>query len=167
MTNHVTADITIVERPEMKAVVLRTQQSGRDVREAWKEIEHAMLQQPDRIRHDQGLVFIPEWQWQTSVETLWVGVEVRSFDQVPPGFETLTIPAKKFARATVRGDRDQMNRIYDQLWKWFEHSGYKRDINKGSYGYELNRLAPVNPFHVPADTIQYFDFDIYAPIQPD
>ncbi|UVI27540.1 GyrI-like domain-containing protein [Paenibacillus spongiae] len=156
--------ITVVERPEMNAIVLKTIRNGRDVREAWREIEQVMTDHPDRLHKDQGLVFIPEWQWTTSIETLWVGVEVASLEHIPQGFETMSIPARKFARTTVRGDRTRMDHTYDALWKWFDTEGYKRDMTESSYGYELNRLSPVNPFHIPADKINDFDFDIYAPI---
>ncbi|MDF2646049.1 MAG: AraC family transcriptional regulator [Paenibacillus sp.] len=158
-------EIVVVERPEMKAIVMRTIASQRDVRQAWKEIENAMADHSGRLNTDEGLVFIPEWQWSTRVETLWVGVAASSLDHVPDGFETITIPAKKYAKTTVRGDRSQMDRTYDSLWKWFESGGLERDIRKGSYGYEMNRLTPINPFHIPADVIDYFDFDIYAPIK--
>jgi predicted transcriptional regulator YdeE len=159
------ATITIVERPEMYAMVLRTIRDGRTVREAWKKIEEVMANHPDRSDTEFGLVFIPEWQWPTTVETLWVGVEVKSLNRVPQGFETLTLPARKFAKTTVYGNREDMNRTYDALWTWFQEGDNERDMTDGSYGYEVNRLSPINPFHVPAETIDHFDFDIYAPIK--
>ncbi|WP_052759766.1 GyrI-like domain-containing protein [Paenibacillus sp. DMB20] len=91
-------EIIIVERPEMKAIVLRTIANKRDVRLAWKEIEAAMADHSGRPNADEGLVFIPEWQWATRVETLWVGVQVNSLERVPEGLETITIPAKKYAK---------------------------------------------------------------------
>jgi predicted transcriptional regulator YdeE len=157
--------ITIVERPIMLAIVLRTIRDGRDVRQAWKEIEQVMEGHPDRVDTTSGLVFIPEWQWPTTVETLWVGVEMCSLNHVPEGFETLIIPARKFAKTTVYGNREGMNLTYDALWAWFKSQGCERDMTEGSYGYELNRLIPINPFHVPSDLINHFDFDIYAPIK--
>ncbi|MEF3311378.1 GyrI-like domain-containing protein [Paenibacillus sp. GYB004] len=158
-------EIVVVERPEMKAIVLRTIANQRDVRQAWKAVEAAMKGHADRLHTDEGLVFIPEWQWATKVETLWVGVEAGSLDRIPEGFETITIPAKPYAKTTVRGDRSQMDQTYDSLWKWFKNGDFERDMTEGSYGYEMNRLTPVNPFHIPADVIDYFDFDIYAPIK--
>ncbi|MCQ6560008.1 effector binding domain-containing protein [Paenibacillus mendelii] len=158
------AVITVIERPMMKAVVRRTLQSQRDVRQAWQEVELGMMNHPDVLHKEQGLVFIPEWQWAAGVETLWVGVEVGSLDHVPEGFEIITIPSRTFARTTVCGDRGQMDRTYAAIWSWFDTAGYERDMSEGSYGYELNRLAPVNPFHIPADEINHFDFDVYAPI---
>lgn len=158
-------EIVVIERPEMKAIVLRTIANQRDVRQAWKEIENVVGDHPDKLNPYEGLVFIPEWQWAKNVETLWVGVEVSSLNHVPVGFETITIPSRKYAKTTVRGDRAQMDRTYDSLWKWFEREGYERDMTEGSYGYETNRLSPVNPFHVPAEVINHFDFDIYAPIK--
>jgi hypothetical protein len=51
------------------------------------------------------------------------------------------------------------------LFGWFEQGPYERDVRDGSFGYEMNRLQPVNPFEIPADDIDYFDDDIYAPIK--
>lgn len=158
-------EIVVVERPEMKAIVLRTVQSRRDVRQAWREIENTVADHPDRLNADEGLVFIPEWQWATRVETLWVGVEVHSLDRVPEGLETITIPARRYAKTTMRGDEAEMHRTYDAVWKWFEREGLERDVTEGSFGFEANRLSPVNPFHIPAEEIKFFDYDIYAPIK--
>lgn len=79
--------------------------------------------------------------------------------------ETITIPGRKFAKITVKGNRERLDETYAFLTDWFRTEGYERDMNEGSYGYEANRLKPINPFLVPADEIDEFDFDIYAPIK--
>ncbi|WP_339324624.1 hypothetical protein [Paenibacillus sp. FSL W8-0194] len=74
------------------------------------------------------------------------------------------MPAKRFAKMTVQGNRTRMEEAYDALFKWFAEGAYVRDTRDGSFGFEMNRLHPLNPFDIPADEIDDFDFDIFAPI---
>lgn len=158
-------NVTIVETSEMKAAVIRIPRDGSKVREAWKEVMAKLDGHPSLADRENGLVFIPEWQWETEVIMLWVGVEVASFDSLPEGLTTITIPARKFAKVSVKGDRNRMNETYDYLSEWFRTGPYERDMSEGSLGYERNRIQPVNPFEIPADKISYFEYDIYAPIK--
>ncbi|WP_409340836.1 GyrI-like domain-containing protein [Paenibacillus sp. MBLB4367] len=158
-------NVTIVHKPEVRAVVLRTNQNGRDVRQAWKEIQELLSERQAELDGEHGYVFVPEWQWATGVHTLWVGTQIGSFEELPEGIETLTLPAKKYAKITVRGDRGEMDAVYRHLDEWFKNGEHERDMAEGSYSFEANRLHPVNPFLIPADVIDFFDFDIYAPIK--
>lgn len=158
-------NVEIVERPEMKAAVLRIPRDGHLVRDAWKKVSALLNGHPAVADRDHGYVFIPEWQWATEVTTLWVGMAVHHFDALPDGLETVTIPAKRFAKLTVRGDRSHMEESYRFLFDWFGKGPYERDVREGSYGYEANRLYPVNPFEISADAINSFDYDIYVPIK--
>ncbi|WP_373230754.1 GyrI-like domain-containing protein [Cohnella sp.] len=157
--------VSIVEKKQLKAVVIRTIRNGSEVRNAWQRVQELMKYHPSVCNDEYGLVLIPEWQWPTEVTTLWTGIEVSDFDRIPEELEKITIPARRFARITVKGDRAHLEETYAYLWEWFKSEGYERDLNEGSYGYEANRLKPVNPFLVPADEIDWFDFDIYAPIK--
>ncbi|HZG58744.1 GyrI-like domain-containing protein [Paenibacillus sp.] len=156
--------VEITARPELKAAVLEVPRDGSRVREDWKTVAALLEGHPAVADREHGYVFIPEWQWSTEVTTLWVGMAVRTFEGLPEGVQRVTIPAKRFAKTTVRGDRGQMNAAYGTLSDWFRSGPYERDVSMGSLGYEANRLAPVNPFDVPADVIDFFDYDIYAPI---
>jgi predicted transcriptional regulator YdeE len=158
-------NIEIVERPEMKAAVLQIPRDGNRVREAKKKVATLLDGHPAVADRENYYVFIPEWQWTTEVTTLWVGVKVDTFDGLPGGLEQITIPAKKFAKITVNGDRTRMDETYGYLADWFRTGPYERDMSEGSLGYEMNRLRPVDPFEIPADKITYFEFDIYAPIK--
>ncbi|MCD9023620.1 effector binding domain-containing protein [Cohnella silvisoli] len=157
--------VTIVEKQSMKMAVIKSVRNGSDVRQAWKRVQQLLKGHPAVGNDEYGHVLIPEWQWPTEVTTLWTGVEVNSFDNLPEGLETITIPARRFARITVKGNRERMNETYAYLGEWFGTEGYERDMNEGSYGYEANRLMPINPFDIPANEIDEFDFDIYAPIK--
>lgn len=160
-------NVEIIGRPEMKAAVLRIPRDGHQVREAWKKVASLLEHHPAVTDREHGYVFIPEWQWSSEVTTLWVGMAVEHFDGLPDELEQITIPAKRFARLRVDGDRTRMEQAYGYLFKWFEQGPYERDMQEGSFGYEMNRLQPINPFEIPADEINYFDYDIYAPIKED
>lgn len=157
-------NVEIVERPELKAAVLRIPRDGSQVREAWAKVAAWLDGHPVVADKEHGFVFIPEWQWAAEVTELWVGMLVDSFDGLPEELETLTLPAKRFAKLTVRGDRKQMEETYGHLFGWFEQGPFQRDMEEGSFGYEMNRLHPINPFEIPADEIDFFDYDIFAPI---
>lgn len=156
--------VDIIEMPELKAAVLEIPRDGGEVRKAWKKVSellggHSAVQDPDN-----GYVFIPEWQWATEVTTLWVGMLVSGFEGLPDGLAQVTIPAKRFARLRVKGDRKQMEQCYGYLFEWFDKSPHRRDVREGSLGFEKNALHPVNPFDIPADEINEFDFYIHAPL---
>jgi len=158
-------NVEIVEELEKKAIVLQIPRDGSRVREAWKEVAALLDGHPAVADREHGYVFIPEWQWATEVTTLWVGMIVHHFDAIPDKLETVNIPAKRYAKLTVSGDRSRMNEAYGYLFEWFRNGPYERDISEGSLGFEMNRLHPVNPFEIPADEINEFDYDIYAPIK--
>ncbi|NMO98193.1 hypothetical protein [Paenibacillus lemnae] len=63
-------NVTVIDRDEFKAVVLKAEMGGQDVRRAWKEMQGKNF---NWITQDFGYVFIPEWQWSTGVKELWVG----------------------------------------------------------------------------------------------
>lgn len=157
-------NVEIVERPAIKAAVLRVPRDGKLVREAWAKVTAWLDGHPAVAERQHGYVFIPEWQWATEVTTLWVGMAVHHFGGLPAELEAITIPAKRFAKMTVQGDRTRMEAAYDALFRWFAEGTYARDTREGSFGFEMNRLNPMNPFDIPADEIDSFDFDIFAPI---
>lgn len=158
--------VAIVTKPELNALVLKSEQSGLDVRAAWKKVMQLVQERKTDWNRNLGYVFIPEWQWPTGVMELWVGVEVESFlPENNEDFELFTLPGRRYASIRVQGDREQMHKTYQYLNEWFQDSGYERDMTHGSFGFEANRLNPVNPFDIPADQIDFFDFEIYAPIK--
>lgn len=157
--------VSIVEKQSMKMAVLPSECSGSAVRLAWQGMLELMKGHPSVVNEDYGYVIIPEWQWSTGVSLLWTGLEVSSFDDLPSSLEKITIPGRQYAKITVRGNREQLNQAYAYLNEWFHNEGFERDMDEGSYGYEANRLKPINPFLIPADEIDEFDFDIYAPIK--
>jgi predicted transcriptional regulator YdeE len=159
-------DVAVITKPAMKVIALKTLRNGRDVRSAWKEGQEIIKERNfEWINREIGYVLVPEWQWSTSVEDLWVGVEVEDFISEHEGFDQFKLPERKYAAIKVAGDRGQMEKTYRYLDKWFKENGYERDYSQGVYSIEANKLKPINPFDIPADEINYFDFEIYAPIR--
>ncbi|QHW31042.1 hypothetical protein GZH47_09355 [Paenibacillus rhizovicinus] len=157
--------VRIVDMPEMKAAVIRSEMNGKSTRDAWHR-NRELLEGHSAVKNkDYGLVFIPEWQWATGVRELWTGVEVSGFEGLPADLETITIPARTYAKLTVRGDIGGLDEAYGFLSQWFEREGIERDVSEGSFGFEANRLKPVNPFDIPRSEIKFVDYDIYAPIK--
>jgi predicted transcriptional regulator YdeE len=133
--------------------VLRIPRDGKRVREAWTEVAELLDGNPAVADREHGYVFIPEWQWATEITALWVGMIVHNFDALPDELETVTVPAKRFAKLTVRGDCRRMDETCGYLFKWFRNGPYEKDVSEGFLGYEMNRLHPVNPFEIHADEI--------------
>ncbi|QHT59731.1 hypothetical protein GXP70_07045 [Paenibacillus lycopersici] len=158
--------VRIVDMPEMKAAVIRSEMGGEYTRVAWRRIRELLDGCAAVGGEDYGLVFVPEWQWATGVRELWTGVEVSGFEELPDGVETITIPARTYAKLTVRGDIGGLDEAYGHLSRWFEREGIERDVSEGSFGFEANRLKPVNPFDIPRSELSFVDYDIYAPIAP-
>ncbi|WP_156043112.1 hypothetical protein [Paenibacillus sp. UNC451MF] len=54
--------VSLVERLELKAAVLKVDRNGSQVRQAWMRVEGMMEGKTSRLSGDYGHVFIPEWQ---------------------------------------------------------------------------------------------------------
>ncbi|WP_028545321.1 GyrI-like domain-containing protein [Paenibacillus taiwanensis] len=156
----------IVERQELKLIVLHAEQSGVDVRRAWSEIQQQLeIHEVNWVNRSMGYVIVPEWQWASGVKELWVGVETHSFEHIPERLDTKIIPAGMYMKVRCTGDRNHMMSIYASIDRWIREHEYERLSGHGSYSVEANRLQPVNPFHIPADVIEQFDYDIYVPVK--
>ncbi|SFJ48879.1 Predicted transcriptional regulator YdeE, contains AraC-type DNA-binding domain [Paenibacillus sp. UNC496MF] len=157
--------VRIVERPAMHAAVIRSELGGEGTRRAWRGVQELLNGHPAVANAEYGLVFIPEWQWADGVRELWTGVEITDPGVLPDGVETISIPPRKYAKLTIRGNSGAMEDGYAFLAKWFERTGIARDTDEGSFGFEANRLKPVDPFAISRSEIAWFDYDIYAPIK--
>ncbi|WP_342416468.1 GyrI-like domain-containing protein [Paenibacillus sp. FSL R10-2782] len=80
--------------------------------------------------------------------------------EIPASFEHVEVPEREYAVTRFQGDRERLNTIYDDLFDWLDHNGYERNTAEGVYWIESNRLKPVNPFDIPSEEIQNFDYDI-------
>ncbi|PYI52606.1 GyrI-like domain-containing protein [Paenibacillus flagellatus] len=164
-----TEDIQIVTVPAFQALAVRTgttpDKGG--TREAWRKLTEAIP--PDDARWaDTGdvCVFIPQRQWSREVDTLWVGMAVREFGDVPDGVERIDFPESLCLKARVYGDEARMNETYGAVFGWLEQSAeYELDDREGVLGIEANRLTPVNPLTVPYESIRTFDFDMLYPVR--
>lgn len=141
---------------------------GKDVRRAWHEL-FAMMNPEPGLWNDReaGYVLCPQWntgRCDNRLE-LWVGVPISSAERIPAGARLLHMPARTYATVVCRGDRDHMNRAYGYIQEWMRAEGHEADDAEGVFGMEPNRLSPVNPFDIPADEIERFDFDIMIAIK--
>lgn len=160
--------VTRVERAQFSLLVVKVACSGEAVRQGWKELYQRL--DPDSMQRltaaSYGYVLVPEWQWESGVRDLWVGIKAWPEMTAPEGTAVIDIPERQYAKIRVHGDRRKMEEAYEELNRWFMQSELERDTSISSYSIEANALFPVNPFDIPAHVISYFQYDIYAPIKP-
>ncbi|MFD0696901.1 effector binding domain-containing protein [Paenibacillus sp. GCM10027628] len=163
-------DVIVKQVPALKAAVLPAvadfSSMGHEVRKAWHQVVEALpVGHPNRTNTDRGIVFIPQWEARIEGKpVLYAGVEINAKDDVPQYLEVIDIPEHTYAAIHVQGDREQMWSIYKQLDEWIANSGEYRLANEqGSFGFEVNDLQ-VNPFDIPWDIINEFNYEIYKAI---
>lgn len=169
-------EATVVAKDQLQLAVLRAEgtfadfQLGKDVRRAWQELQAALAEHKSLIVNDSiGYIIYPQWglegQGNGDNHTLWVGVQVKSFEELPKQVERVTIPSRRYVAAPCVGGKEEMYRMYGELREWAIHQGCTIDNSEGAWTVEANRLKPVNPFEMPAETIEAFDFDILYAIK--
>lgn len=161
--------VKVAVQPSFKALAVRTSvdTSKSGTREAWRILEEQLQAgDPRRVHSDTAYVFIPQKEWAEGVQTLWVGLAVHEFGEVPPELEPLTIPETLCATVRVHGGEAHMNEAYDAMFWWLQESEeYELDTGQGVLGIEANRLSPVNPFVIPYSQMDLFDYDMLYPIR--
>lgn len=164
-----TIAIDLVEVAPFKALAVRTgmtpDKSG--TRVAWSKLT---AQVPlDDVRLADGpsaYVFIPQDQWSKNVDTLWVGLAVREFGDVPDGIETLEVSGGLCVSAHVYGDEAHMWRVYDAIFAWLEQSpDYEMDRREGVLGMETVPFEPLNALTIPYSEIATFNFTMLYPVR--
>ncbi|KRF03375.1 hypothetical protein ASG89_23320 [Paenibacillus sp. Soil766] len=164
-----TIAINLVEVAPFKTMAVRTgmtpDKSG--TRVAWSHLT-AQVQLNDTRLMDgpSAYVFIPQEQWIKKVDTLWVGLAVREFGDVPDGIETLEVKGGLCVSAQVYGNEAHMWRVYDAIFTWLEQSPYYEiDRRQDVLGMETVPLEPFNALTVPYSEIETFNFKILYPIR--
>ncbi len=56
----------------------------------------------------------------------WVCVEVKEFEGIPDGMETLTIPPQLYAITRYTGENHRIMNAYEELHKWIDEHDYTR-----------------------------------------
>jgi predicted transcriptional regulator YdeE len=164
-----TIAIELKEVAPFKALAVRTRltpdKSG--TREAWRQLtEKVPLDDARLAAGPLAYVFIPQHQWAGKVDTLWVGLAVREFGDVPEGVEALEVSGGLCASARVHGNEAHMQRVYDELFAWLDRSpDYELDRREGVLGMETVPLEPVNALTIPYEAIETFDFTILYPVR--
>ncbi|SEN97579.1 GyrI-like domain-containing protein [Paenibacillus sp. OV219] len=161
--------IDLVEVAPFKALAVRTgmtpDKSG--TRVAWNKLTAQIPLEDARLSEgSSAYVFIPQEQWSKEVETLWVGLAVREFGDVPDGIDTLEVSGGLCVSARVSGDEAHMWRVYDAMFGWLEQSSeYEIDTREGVLGMETVPLEPLNALTIPYSEIETFAFTMLYPIR--
>ncbi|MBD0382285.1 GyrI-like domain-containing protein [Paenibacillus sedimenti] len=162
--------VIVKQLPAFKAAVLPAiaefNVMGREVRKAWHQVDKAMpAHHPNRANAHSGIVFIPQWEARVEGKpVLYAGVEINTLEDVPNYLEVIEIPVRTYATIRVQGDREHMWSTYRQLDEWIANSAeYRLADDQGSLGFEVNDLQ-VNPFDIPWDTINEFNYEIHKAI---
>jgi hypothetical protein len=163
-----TVKVELIEVAPFKALAVRTgmmpDKSG--TRVAWSKLTELVPLDDARLAAGPlAYVFIPQEQWGKEVDTLWVGLAVREFGEVPDGVETLEVSGGLCASARVHGDEAHMWRVYDTMFAWREQSpDYELDTREGVLGMESVPLEPLNALTIPYSAIETFDFIMLYPV---
>ncbi|MEF3306363.1 GyrI-like domain-containing protein [Paenibacillus sp. GYB003] len=162
-----TINVEIVTVPPLRVLAVRTSTSSDKggTRAAWRKLTEAIPQDDSRWSDTgTGYVMIPQREWGTKVESLWVGLRVLEAGAVPEGIELLELPESLCAKLRVYGDEAHMNEVYGAMFGWLRTNG-EYELDPDAYGVEANRLEPVNPFTIPYESVSVFDFDMLYPIR--
>ncbi|WP_158453662.1 GyrI-like domain-containing protein [Paenibacillus beijingensis] len=164
-----TIAVDLIEVAPFKALAVRTgmtpDKSG--TREAWSKLTAQIPLDDARLTDGpSAYVFIPQEQWSKQVDTLWVGLAVREYGDVPDGIETLEVRGGVCASARVYGNEAHMWLVYDAMFAWLEQSpDYELDVREGVLGMETVPLEPLNALTIPYAEIETFDFTMLYPVR--
>jgi predicted transcriptional regulator YdeE len=158
--------ISVVTLDEIKLVAIkvvgRRSELSHRVPMAWLELVNRLDAIPHKVDPDLFYDAYPEVEHLTDggdgVHTQYVGTAVSAFGDVPEGMVTLTIPARTYVTATVRGGADQIDRTYLAIGQWLREHGRRTDPD--AFGFERydNRRQKVTPPY------ERFDYDIFKPL---
>ncbi|SFS64077.1 GyrI-like domain-containing protein [Paenibacillus sp. BC26] len=164
-----TIAVELVEVAPFKALAVRTgmteDKSG--TRKAWSVLTEQVPVTDTRLSEGpKAYVFIPQEQWNKEVDTLWVGLAVDVFGDVPAGMETLAVSGGLCISARVQGNEAHMWNVYDAIFAWLEQSAeYELDSSEGILGMETVPFEPFNALTVPYSEIETFNFTMLYPVR--
>lgn len=164
-----TIAIELVDVAPFKALAIRTgmtpDKSG--TRVAWSKLTAQVPLDDERLTDEpSAYVFIPQEQWSREVDTLWVGLAVHEFGDVPDGIETLEVGGGLCVSAKVDGDEAHMWLVYEAIFAWLDQSpDYEIDSREGILGMETVPFEPVNALTVPYSELATFHFTMLYPVR--
>jgi predicted transcriptional regulator YdeE len=144
-------------------VVGRIEELQRHVPAAWQRLTERAGEIPHRVENGLFYGVVPDAMHTSSeadvVYSYTVGAPVERFGQaIPEGLVTLTIPAQRYAQATVRGGAEVIDETYIALGRWMGENGRAPDASAlGFERYDVRRQRPTPPY----DT---FDYDVLRPL---
>ena len=140
----------------------------KNVRNAWMELQNKLQADSQLLANPKiGYVIYPQWGKDrlSEQQKVWVGQQISSIDGLPEDLKAITIPGRRYAAAVCQGNREHMYRMYGELREWTGEHGVLIDTSEGAWTVEAYKLSPSNPFDIPADEINAFDFDILYAIK--
>jgi hypothetical protein len=164
-----TIAIELVEVAPFKALAVRAEMTAdkSGTRVAWSKLTAQVPLDDSRLMDGPfAYVFIPQEQWRSKVEQLWVGLAVHQFGEAPEGIETLEVSGGLCVSARVDGNEAHMWRVYEAVFAWIEQSAeYEMDCREGVLGMETVPLQPTNALAVPYADIETFNFTMLYPVR--
>ncbi|HYG57279.1 MAG TPA: GyrI-like domain-containing protein, partial [Symbiobacteriaceae bacterium] len=152
--------------PELKLVAIkvvgRRSELSQLVPPAWVDLVGRMDHIAHKVNPELFYGVFPESDQlndgENGVYTYWVGTEVSQFADLPAGMTALTLPARTYATATVRGGAGEIERTYIDLFHSIREQGLATD--PAAYGFERydSRRQRVTPPY------ERFDYDIFKPL---
>lgn len=123
----------IIQKESFKVVgisletLLKDEREQRNIPKLHQEFQKRITEIKHRVNADHLGIFVdpPNYDYRTDKFKWIAGVEVSSFNDIPEGMESITIPANTYACTTYRGTRDQAYLTYDFLYQWVEESEYE------------------------------------------
>lgn len=98
----------------------------RELPNLWKLFVGRVNEIPHQVRPG---VFISPCHDRVTDLTCYIGVEVKTADQLPEGMIALTVPTQRYALFTHRGPINSAPATYQRAWKWIEKMGYQKDYS--------------------------------------
>jgi predicted transcriptional regulator YdeE len=142
-------EIKSVGEKKIAALVLHTTFAGNRQAEEIPPFFHKTMEDetldsvPNRANSNQICAIIKK---ENSPELdYYMGVEVSSYDDVPEGMGTLTIPGSNYAVASFikRGNADVLRAVGYITEKWIPENGYKQNYEVPVFVYYDERFIPI------------------------
>jgi AraC family transcriptional regulator len=131
---------------------------SREIPKLWEAFLKRVHEIPDQVRPG---VFVSPCHDRVTDFTCYIGVEVRSADQVPEGMLALTVPTQQYAVFTHKGPIRNVPTTYQRALKWIERKGFQKDHSTlGLEVYDHRYLPTTHDGNSPDNM-----FDIYIPIK--
>ncbi|GLI08235.1 hypothetical protein YDYSG_42650 [Paenibacillus tyrfis] len=144
-------------------VVANYAEMGKEVRKSWRQVDSLIPKgHPMRLQGDVAYTFSPQRILGSDISSfeIKIGVQVESHATLAQPMELFQVPEREYVTTHFRGGWKELNTVYFDLINWIKENGYELDQSDDVYWIETYPLNPVNPFEIPHDQIETFDYEI-------